>query len=66
MGRAIQTEIKDVIADELLFGELSKGGIVTVDLAGKSKKGKKIPLVSESGNLHFHSIQLARSSSIQS
>jgi len=53
MGRAIQTEIKDVIADELLFGELAKGGVVTVDLAGKSKKSKQIPLVSESGEFTF-------------
>ncbi|WP_419788366.1 ATP-dependent Clp protease ATP-binding subunit ClpA [Pseudodesulfovibrio sp.] len=42
MGRVIQTEIKDLIADELLFGRLTKGGVVTVDLARKSKKsGKK-------------------------
>lgn len=53
MGRVIQTEIKDFIADELLFGELVKGGIVTVDRAGKSKKGKKIPAVSESGEFAF-------------
>ncbi|QJB58509.1 ATP-dependent Clp protease ATP-binding subunit ClpA [Pseudodesulfovibrio sp. zrk46] len=53
MGRVIQTEIKDVIADELLFGELVKGGVVTVDLAGKIKKRKKMPLVSESGEFAF-------------
>ncbi len=53
MGRAIQTEIKDFIADELLFGELVKGGVVTVDAAGKSKKGKKISAVSESGEFSF-------------
>ncbi|WP_316900882.1 ATP-dependent Clp protease ATP-binding subunit ClpA [Pseudodesulfovibrio indicus] len=42
MGRVIQTEIKDVIADELLFGELTKGGVVTVDVAKKAaKSGKK-------------------------
>ncbi|MGE4194733.1 MAG: ATP-dependent Clp protease ATP-binding subunit ClpA [Pseudodesulfovibrio sp.] len=42
MGRVIQTEIKDVIADELLFGELTKGGVVTVDVAKKSgRSGKK-------------------------
>jgi ATP-dependent Clp protease ATP-binding subunit ClpA len=42
MGRVIQTEIKDVIADELLFGELAKGGVVTVSLADKPKKaGRK-------------------------
>ena len=53
MGRIIQTEIKDYIADELLFGELTKGGVVTVDVAGKSKKRKKIPAVSDSGEFTF-------------
>ena len=53
MGRVIQTEIKDFIADELLFGELAKGGVVTVDAVGKSKKGKKIPAISESGEFTF-------------
>jgi len=53
LGRAIQTEIKDLIADELLFGELMKGGVVTVDVAGKRKKGKKIPAVGESGEFTF-------------
>jgi len=32
---------------------LAKGGVVTVDLAGKSKKSKQIPLVSESGEFTF-------------
>ena len=41
MGRVIQTEIKDLLADELLFGQLTKGGVVTVDLAGKPKKRGK-------------------------
>ncbi len=53
MGRVIQTEIKDVLADELLFGQLAKGGVVTVDVAGKRKKSKKLPFVSESGELTF-------------
>jgi ATP-dependent Clp protease ATP-binding subunit ClpA len=52
MGRVIQTEIKDVIADELLFGALAKGGVVTVDTAGK-RKSKKTPVVSESGEFAF-------------
>ncbi len=30
--RLIQTEIKDVISDEILFGKLAKGGTVNVDL----------------------------------
>ncbi len=29
----IQTELKDKLADELLFGKLAKGGKVTVDAA---------------------------------
>ncbi|QGY42075.1 ATP-dependent Clp protease ATP-binding subunit ClpA [Pseudodesulfovibrio cashew] len=53
MARVIQTEIKDFIADELLFGELVKGGVVTVDVAGKSKGKKKIPAVNESGEFVF-------------
>ena len=53
MGRVIQTEIKDVIADELLFGDLMKGGVVTVSLAGKGKKAEKIPAVGASGEFTF-------------
>ncbi|MBU4192624.1 MAG: ATP-dependent Clp protease ATP-binding subunit ClpA, partial [Proteobacteria bacterium] len=55
MGRVIQTEIKDVIADELLFGELSKGGVVTVSLAKKpGKSGKKAkPAPDGSGEFAF-------------
>ena len=49
MGRVIQTEIKDVIADELLFGELKKGGVVTVDLAAKKKQSGKKGRKPESG-----------------
>lgn len=33
LGRLIQTEIKDALADELLFGKLEKGGKVLVDAA---------------------------------
>jgi ATP-dependent Clp protease ATP-binding subunit ClpA len=32
LGRLIQTEIKDIISEEMLFGKLSKGGKVFVDL----------------------------------
>lgn len=32
LGRLIQTEIKDALADELLFGRLEKGGRVIVDV----------------------------------
>ena len=36
LARLIQTEIKDALSEELLFGRLKKGGSVTIDL----KKGK--------------------------
>jgi len=32
LGRLIQTEIKDALSEELLFGRLKKGGVVTVGL----------------------------------
>ncbi len=32
LARVLQTEIKDKLADEILFGELSQGGVVKVDL----------------------------------
>jgi ATP-dependent Clp protease ATP-binding subunit ClpA len=32
LGRLIQTDIKDRLSDEILFGRLSKGGVITVDL----------------------------------
>ena len=32
LGRLIQTSIKDPLADELLFGQLAKGGAVTIGL----------------------------------
>ena len=32
LGRVIQTEIKTVLADEILFGKLEKGGKVLIDL----------------------------------
>jgi ATP-dependent Clp protease ATP-binding subunit ClpA len=36
MARVIQREIKDAIAEAVLFGPLAKGGTVRVDLAGES------------------------------
>ncbi len=36
LGRVIQTKIKDPLADELLFGELSNGGDAVVDAPAKS------------------------------
>jgi ATP-dependent Clp protease ATP-binding subunit ClpA len=32
LGRIIQTEIKDVLSEEVLFGKLFKGGKVFIDL----------------------------------
>ena len=36
MARVIQDEIKQVIADELLFGELTNGGRVKIDIKNNS------------------------------
>ncbi len=33
LGRVIQTELKDKLADEILFGQLAKGGLARVDVA---------------------------------
>jgi ATP-dependent Clp protease ATP-binding subunit ClpA len=33
IGRLVQTELKDRLADELLFGKLAEGGTVTIDIA---------------------------------
>ena len=33
LARVIQTELKDQLADELLFGKLAKGGTANVDVA---------------------------------
>ena len=32
LARVIQSEIKDALADEILFGRLTKGGKVTIDV----------------------------------
>lgn len=32
LGRVLQTEIKDVLSDEILFGRLQKGGSISLDL----------------------------------
>jgi len=34
LGRLIQSEIKDTLSDEILFGKLAKGGHVFLDVAG--------------------------------
>ena len=33
LGRVIQTEIKDILSDQILFGQLEKGGMLFVDVA---------------------------------
>ncbi|MDH5465563.1 MAG: AAA family ATPase, partial [Thiovulaceae bacterium] len=35
LARVIQEKIKNPLSDELLFGKLTKGGLVTVDFTGK-------------------------------
>ncbi len=37
MARVIQSKIKDALADELLFGKLTKGGFVEVELADEAE-----------------------------
>jgi ATP-dependent Clp protease ATP-binding subunit ClpA len=54
LGRLIQTEVKDPLADEILFGKLKKGGAVTVDLPRKTKaKGKPKAKAEEEKELAF-------------
>jgi len=33
LGRVVQTEIKDLLSDQILFGQLEKGGMLFVDVA---------------------------------
>ena len=40
LTRLIQTEIKDALSEELLFGKLKKGGSVTIDLKERHLKFK--------------------------
>jgi len=35
--RVIQTELKDVLADEILFGKLEKGGSVKLDVGDEDQ-----------------------------
>jgi len=46
LGRVIQEHIKKALAEELLFGKLSKGGLVMVDV----EDGKPVFTYPESGN----------------
>jgi ATP-dependent Clp protease ATP-binding subunit ClpA len=47
MARVIQTELKDRIVDDLLFGELSRGGLVRV---GVDPAGDRLSFTSRSSN----------------
>ena len=38
LDRVIDTNIKQAIADEMLFGKLRNGGVVIIDYPKKSKK----------------------------
>ena len=44
MARLIQTEIKRVLADEMLFGQLREGGRVEVDVADSGLTFRYAPL----------------------
>ena len=33
LAKLIQTEIKDALSDEILFGKLKSGGVISVNLA---------------------------------
>ena len=51
LKRLIQTEIKDIIADEILVGELKSGGKAVVD--GPKGKGKKLSRAGGESRLKF-------------
>ena len=51
LGRLIQAEIKDVLADEILFGSLKAGGEVRIDVPAEGQTGKDTVLRTE--NLTF-------------
>ncbi len=54
MSRVLQTEIKDVIADDLLFGAMAGGGEVVVKLArGVAKNPAKLPDFGSTGDFDF-------------
>ncbi|WP_449242857.1 ATP-dependent Clp protease ATP-binding subunit ClpA [Desulfovibrio sp.] len=53
MARVIQTEIKDAIADELLFGELQKGGAVEVDARPEAERAAATGTGGPSGDFLF-------------
>jgi len=57
LARLIQTEIKDVLADEILFGRLQQGGAVSIERPGEACAAAEERLETE--NLCFLVTQLA-------
>jgi ATP-dependent Clp protease ATP-binding subunit ClpA len=51
LARLIQTEIKDVLADEILFGRLHNGGVVMIGRPGEASLGDED--IIEKENLYF-------------
>ncbi len=51
MARVIQDEIKQVLADELLFGDLIDGGRVKIDASGKKLVCKVVPTKTEEASV---------------
>ncbi len=60
LARLIQTEIKDVLSDEILFGRLQHGGFVRVDKAGEPPRLEDKVLTTE--NLVFYIVEKEASS----
>lgn len=58
LSRLIQTEIKDVLADEILFGRLQNGGRVLIERVGETSHEKEAAL--ETKNLSFHFTEVSQ------
>jgi ATP-dependent Clp protease ATP-binding subunit ClpA len=56
LGRLIQTEIKDVLADEILFGRLRDGGRVVIDRAPAVAPADDSGLVTSNLVFHFSAV----------
>ncbi|HAA02891.1 MAG TPA: ATP-dependent Clp protease ATP-binding subunit ClpA, partial [Syntrophobacteraceae bacterium] len=53
LARLIQTEIKDVLADEILFGRLREGGHVLIDRVPEGEPEKEGMLATSNLTFHF-------------
>ena len=51
MARLIQTEVKQVLADEILFGQLEEGGEVEIDLDDEKLTFSYAPTASDKEEL---------------